>query len=912
MPPKKTNSKPKDKKISKTNGDKAKTSKVAKNSKVTSLDPNKFPGSNVVIVESPNKNAKITSILQNLGLNNFVVTASYGHIRQIDPHQVGIDINNNFKPHYVVDRDGGKQEVVFRLREAIRNCDKVWLAADQDREGESIAWHLKEVLKLKDDEYERIVFTEITQDAIGHCLQNPRKIDYNMSNAQQARSVMDKLIGYMISPLLSRQYNFTGLSAGRVQSVALKLIVEREKEIEKFTSHGYFQIVGNFQKDKVDKDKKDKKGLIKLADGFGGEMEGTIPDIEQTKSFLELVPKATFKILDGKSTSTLRKPPAPLTTSTLQQDASTKLHISPGETMSLAQTLYEKGLITYMRTDSVALSEEAMKKIKDKLVKDFGEEYHQKTIYKNKDNSQEAHEACRPSDFNKKVITDDKDIGAKHQRLYNMILERTLASQMPPAKCKIRTVKIGMDNSDKVFVSKAEKIEFDGYLRLRAKHGDGSSGDGDDEEESEDEIKEDKSLYKMLSTFKKDDVIYYQDVTGTEKFSKPPHPRYTEAGLIKDLEKKKIGRPSTWANILNTLVKERRNRNFTGSSSGAKGKGKGKKGGFKTGSQKGEIVSYVAKKNKEGEKKPYSILECRVGETLKETQKEIKFGGEKQKLFPSVIGTTIVGFLDDKFSKIMEYGFTARVEDMLDDIASGKQIWHNVVKIVYDEFNPQIENLMAHLERKNIEKYLGMDPVSKRDVCIVVNDYGFSVVIKGSGDIKSRYCSIKPEEFDHIGLEKALTLFKYPVVLGKDKDNKKEVILNRGRHGYYLSYDGKNYNLDSYFKGSSDDDSEIDQDKEIEALDAKKALTYIKSESGKKQKNELKVLDPRVKIMDGPYGPYISYKGKLNVKIPKDKDPMKLTYKEAATLINQKKLAQEGGRAGSKGKGKSKPKSKKE
>ena len=829
-----------------------------------------YKGLQVLIVESPNKIKKITDLLDklkkipNFEKCSFLVTASMGHIREIDKTRVGIDINNNFEPCYMISES--KIHVVHDLKDAISDAKMVWLAADADREGEAIAWHLMDVLKLKETDYNRITFNEITEKALKDALLHPRKIDFNMYYSQKARSVIDKLIGYLISPVLDAQFQTFGLSAGRVQSVAVKLVAEREKEIEKFESSGYYQIKGLFNPQK-----QSIKSLIIPAD-----LDKTFIDKEKATEFLELGNVAEYKIIDISTSQTKRRPPPPLITSSLQQEASIKLGISPDETMRIAQKLYENGFITYMRTDSVMLSEDAKKDIAGEVNKYFGEGFHQNNTFANKDDAQAAHEACRPCDFSKKSLLEQGGITPRENKVYDLIWKRSMASQMAPAEVEIKTVKIGMNNAKNIFISKAEKITYKGFLALyeKEKHSsyddieniEGNSkskskktkkeqenqdaeGEGDDDNEvDESGDNSNEELYDMLNKLEKGDLLNYKILEGTEKFSKPPHGRYTEASLIKELERLKIGRPSTYSSIITKIQDVKRN--------------------------------YVKKMDKKGEKKDVHILQY-----LKKSSKDegkftvkttsITTGAAKQKLFALDTGKTIVEFLNENFEKIMNYSFTANVEEQLDDIALGKFVWHEVIKGTYDCFQPQIEIIRGkHKEghKGKIKRFLGIDPVSNCDVSIIFTKKGPTIYMEVKEEKK--YCNINDEEVMEMTFERALELLKYPIILKSPSNDEKETLqICKGKSNYYIKSSQGSVPL------SQEEPKNITYEIAKQVFDT----NFITKES-----KTLRVIDKDIEILKGPYGAYICYKKKLNVAIPKKYEYETITRDEAATLINKK------------------------
>ena len=846
---------------------KAKSSTKGKTSKKTEIVTapeckTVYHGKQVLIVESPNKIQKIKSLLKKIGDHpnfqdcNFIVTASMGHIREIDKKRVGIDINDNFKPFYKV--SDSKTHVVWDLKDLISDASIVWLAADADREGEAIAWHLKEVLKLTDAKYQRITFNEITEKALKEALLHPRKIDFDMFYSQQARSVIDKLIGYLISPVLDTEFKTFGLSAGRVQSVAVDLVVQREAEIEKFESHGYFQVKGTFKPDSED------KKLSNLL--ISSDLDKTFADQPQAQEFLDLGNKAVFKIIDISTTKTKRKPPPPLITSSLQQEASTKLGISPQDTMRIAQKLYENGLITYMRTDSVVLSDDAKKQIKNQIEKSFGDGYHKNTNYANKESSQEAHEACRPSDFSKKSIADQKGMTSREDRIYQLIWKRSMASQMAPAECEIKTVKIGMDNSDRIFIAKAEKITYRGFLALYQKASTPKTKkyqpSDDDEEGDQESLADDADLYDLLKQLEIGQVVLYQVLEGTEKFSKPPKGRFTEASLIKELERLKIGRPSTYASIITKIQDTKR--------------------------------GYVIKRDRKGEKKDVHILQYKGGKfNLKLSS--ITMGGAKQKLFPGHVGKSVTGFMRDNFKKIMDYDFTANVEKELDEIALGKFIWHQVVKDTYDQFNPQIEKLRKESksdgQKGRIKRFLGVD--GDADISIIYSKWGPSIC-RTKGDTK-KYVQLSEEEEYDITLKEALELLKYPLIY---KQGVVEYQLCKGSGNFYIKLVGK---------GSTTIEKEDEE--EVFKMDFEGLRKYF-SDHYKDPKASLRVIDKDICIRDGKYGPYVSYKdNKVIASIPKKMDYNTITRDQCAILINNKKAKMKKPN-GKKAPAKSKPKAK--
>ena len=653
---------------------------------------------NLVIVESP---AKINKLQSFLG-SDYIVMASYGHFRDLDPYKLSVDLENNFEPEYIItsekkekkekkEKTHKKKNVVKEWKYQMKNCDTVYLASDFDREGEAIAWHIKEVLKLKENNSKRIVFTEITKSAILKAVKNPTTIDINMFYAQQARRVLDRIIGYLVSPILWKQIQSSykennSLSAGRVQSVLVKLVLEREKEIKDFESSNYFKIGGSF---------KYKKSTLQA--DLNNEKD--FKTSKKVRKFLEECSQSEFFIDEIKTRKTKRQPPLPFITSSLQQEASSKLGINPKETMSIAQKLYEKGYITYMRTDSLALAEEALQNIKDKVIKEFGEEFYQLNDNKTKvkkskkkkekeddKKTQDAHEACRPTKFNKNTLTDDESISYRENRLYKLIWNRTVMSQMKPAECDITTIKIKMKNGSKVnkyyFVSKKELITFLGYLKVLEFQKDEQNNDS---EEVIDDIK-----------VVKGDSLTYNNITALEKVTKPPQGRYNEASLIKKLDELGIGRPSTYATMISN-VQDR---------------------------------SYVEKKTLKGTEK--EMIKFILKDEIVEEKEKVKVGGEKDKLFPTDLGEIVLKFLQEHFADILDYKFTAHVENQLDEVAKGVISWQDVIDETYQKIKPKLEefNTTLSLEKDKYTRVLGKDPETNGEISTYIGKYGPLVQLK--------------------------------------------------------------------------------------------------------------------------------------------------------------------------------------
>lgn len=681
---------------------------------------------NLLIVESP---AKAKTIEKYLG-KDFTVRSCYGHIRDLSKDKNAVDIENNFKPTYIVPKE--KNKVVKELKDWVKKSDEVWLATDEDREGEAISWHLCEVLGLNENTTKRIVFREITKPALQKAIQSPRLLDKDVVNAQQARRILDRLVGFELSQLLWKKVK-SGLSAGRVQSVAVKLIVEREREIREFKPTPYYKIVAVF------KVKNERGRWVE----FKGELPSNFDTEKDATTFLNKCIGATFDVKDIKVRPAKRKPAPPFTTSTLQQEASRKLGFSVSRTMSTAQRLYEAGHITYMRTDSTSLSETALQSIAAEITNNFGTNYLQTRRFKSKNESaQEAHEAIRPSYITKTGTGVDRD----QMRLYELIWKRTIASQMADAQLERTTVDIGVSTiPDTKLVAKGEVIKFDGFLKVYLE-----SNDDD----------EDEDVKGMLPPLKIGQVIDLKYMTGTERFSRSKA-RYTEASLVKKLEELGIGRPSTYAPTISRIMETKR--------------------------------GYVLKTNKEGVERKYNVLLLQNNEVSKRVDSEIT-GAEKNKLFPSDTGMIVVDFLSEHFDDIMSYGFTADMEKRLDKVADGQEKWVELLKEFYNPFHQHVEKTGKEADRASGERVLGKDPASGRTVLVRLSRYG-SVAQIGTPeelgeDEKPQYANLKPNQsIEKINLESALELFKFPLNLGEYEG--KEVMVNEGRFGPYVKYDEK-------------------------------------------------------------------------------------------------------------------------
>ena len=764
----------------------------------------------LLIVESPSKIKKIQEYIDKdpdlKGI--FIVISSRGHLRDLDTKSLSVNPDKNFEAFYVV--PDSKKNVVREIKNEYRKCHTVWLASDYDREGESIAWHISEILKLNENNSKRIVFTEITQKAIINAIKNPTKLDINMFYAQQARRILDRLIGYLISPILWKEIQNSykkevSLSAGRVQSVVLKLVVEREREIDKFESNSYFKTIGNF---------KYNKSIIKT------DLDHNFKTNESSKSYLESFKEAVFTVSSVKKNNSTRNPQPPFITSTLQQEASIKFKMSPKSTMASAQKLYENGYITYMRTDSKTISEDALDLIKSKIIEDFGEEYVNIKQYENKNsNSQEAHEACRPCDFNIKDVSDDPNIDNYEVKLYKLIWERTVASQMKPSKVEIVTTKISQSNSKHKYIFKNENIIFDGFKKLYIQEVEDDDAESDNENNN--------------ISIPENTVLKHDSIITTEKFSKPPNSRYTEASLVKKLDEIGIGIPSTYSSMI-SIIQDRK---------------------------------YAEKKDKIGENKEYQIFKLNNTNKISINKNTTKLGADKKKLFPTDIGTIVTDFLDKHFEEIMNYKLTAEIENNLDDVANGTKKWFDIVKYFYDMFHPKVISLKNNkkLEKDNYKRILGIDPKSENNVYAYIGKFGPVIQLYDeSGDHK--YAPLKEMKLSDVTLEYALSLFKYPIILGKHE--KKEILICLGKYGKYIKYNNNNI-------GISDDISLLE------------AIELIKNKTSKSL--IIKKFNDKVCIKDGKYGAYISYKNKLNIKIYGTKKPEDLTLDECIIQINKKK-----------------------
>jgi DNA topoisomerase-1 len=755
-------------------------------------------GQNLVIVESPGKINKIQSALG----DDFVVMASIGHIRDLDESGLSINIENGFQPEYVIPAD--KKKVVSDLKKAAAKASAIWLASDADREGEAISWHLYEALGLSEDKTRRIVFQEITKPAILNAIQNPRQIDMNLVNAQQARRVLDRLVGFELSPVLWRKIQ-PKLSAGRVQSVALRLIVDREREIIAFNKEAYYKVEAMFHPEGTP-----DKTLIKAS------LDRRLPDIEAAQAFLEKCIGADFKVDSIEKKDGNRFPAAPFTTSTLQQEAARKLRFSVSQTMSIAQKLYEHGYITYMRTDSTNLSDLALGTAKKFICENFGEEYSKvRNKWGKVKGAQEAHEAIRPTYIENTTIPGTP----QEQKLYELIWKRTVASQMADAKLIKTDIKVGAEGMEEKFNVQASQVLFDGFLKLYIES-------TDDPQQDDEEI--------ILPEVHIGDRMFENGINADCKFTSAPS-RYTDASLIRKLEELEIGRPSTYAPTITTLTKAR---------------------------------GYVAKGDKTGEKHPVTNLTLKNGK-IKSSSKIETTGAERGRLLPQDIGMIVADYLVKNFPNILDYRFTANVEEDFDKIAEGKAVWNGVIEDFYGEFHSKIEEALSNREYSNISRELGVDPSDGQMLIAKFGQYG-PYVQKGDGENK-QFASLAPGQIiESITLEEALKLCELPRTVGQH--NGIDVVCTKGRFGPYIKYGDKNVSLP---RGT--DPLKVDLDtciRLIEESATKKTGSVI---------HEFK--DSDIQVIDGAYGPYIKC-GKSNYRIPKGTDATSLTEEKCKEIIN--------------------------
>ncbi len=721
---------------------------------------------NLVIVESP---AKARTIGGFLG-KDFIVKSSFGHIRDLSKKHLSVDVENGFIPKYEITED--KIKIVKGLNKLAKDAETIWLATDEDREGEAISWHLSEALKLKEEKTKRIVFHEITKTAISNAIKNPRSINKKLVDAQQARRVLDRLVGYELSPVLWRKVK-PALSAGRVQSVAVRLIVEREKEIKAFKSVSSYKVSAIFEIIK-----KENTAVLKA------ELPKRFKTKEQAVDFLNNCKDAGFSIGTIETKPAKKSPAPPFTTSTLQQEASRKLGFHVSKTMRIAQKLYESGKITYMRTDSVNLSNLALSMAKNEITKTYGSEYVKIRKYKTKSKgAQEAHEAIRPTYLNKHFIKGDN----AEERLYDLIWKRTIASQMSDAFLEKTNVTIDISNSKNKFIAKGEVLKFDGFLKVYL-------------ESTDDENKEEQK--GMLPELEIGENLFLKEMSAVEKFSQHL-PRYTEASLVKKMEELGIGRPSTYAPIISTIQKR----------------------------------GYVVNENKEGIIRNYCFITLK-NKSIKEEIKTEKTGYEKSKLFPTDIGVVVNDFLCQYFNDILDYNFTANVEKGFDEIAHGQKIWNEMIKEFYGPFHKQVEDTLLKANKANGQKLLGKDPKTGKNIFVKIGKYG-PMVQMGDTDSeeKPKFAGLrKNQSIDTITLDEALELFKFPRILGKYENN--EVSVSIGRFGPYVKHKSLFYSL-----GKTDDPLTISKEKAIEIIENKREKE--KERLIKKFNEEVKILKGR-------------------------------------------------------------------
>ena len=759
---------------------------------------------NLVIVESP---AKAKTIEKFLG-EGYIVKSSFGHIRDLSKKKLGVEIEDNFKPNYEIPED--KLKTVAELKKFSKKVKTVWLASDEDREGEAIAWHLFETLELKKTSTKRIVFHEITKEAIQNAIKNPRGIDYNLVNAQQARRILDRLVGFELSPLLWKKIR-PSLSAGRVQSVAVRLIVEREREIFTFKPVSQYKISGIF----IITDKNGKKYEVKadIQKGFTTKKEAI--------DFLEKCKKSTFTILDISIKPSTKSPAPPFTTSTLQQEASRKLGFSVLQTMTLAQKLYEAGHITYMRTDSVHLSDLAIATSKKEIDEKYGKQYSKTRQFQTKSKgAQEAHEAIRPTYFSNNTVS----ASANEKRLYELIWKRVIASQMSDAAIEKTIVTISISNALEQFNITGEVIKFDGFLKVYME-----STDDDAEEQG----------VSLLPPMQKNQKMEMKNISADEKFSHHPA-RYSEASLVRKMEELGIGRPSTYAPTIYTIIKR----------------------------------EYVVKEDRAGKERQVISITL-TNNTIKESSKSENYGYEKSKLFPTEIGMVVNDYLVENFSNIIDFNFTASVELEFDEIAEGKTEWVRMLKKFYEKFHSKIDESSKKIEKKKSERLLGKDPKTGKPVYVKFGKFGpFVQMGEKTENEKPKYASLKKSQYlETIKLEEALELFILPRKLGLYKD--KEIVANIGRFGPYTMHDGKFYSL----KKGIDDPYTIVLDRAIELIIEKQNQVANSCLKAFKE-------DVNLKIVKGRYGAYIKFND-LNYRIPPNTDWNTLTYKDVDEIIKQ-------------------------
>ncbi len=753
---------------------------------------------NLLIVESPAKAKTIEKILG----EDFEVKSCFGHIRDLEKDDMGIDIKKGYLPRYIVPED--KEKVVKELKQVAKKSGEVWLATDEDREGEAISWHLCEVLGLDPSTTKRIVFHEITKPAIQSAVKSPRTVDMNLVNAQQARRILDRIVGFELSPVLWRKMSMRGnLSAGRVQSVAVRLIAERERAINAFQAASSFKVDAFFSA----KDINGKQVSFK-AEG------ARYAQSEDAEKFLNSCIGANYKVADIQVKPAKKSPAAPFTTSTLQQEASRKLGYGVSRTMLLAQKLYEAGYISYMRTDSVSLSDTAMEGIQTQITVSYGKEYVQVRKFKNKNESaQEAHEAIRPTYMDRTQV----DI-ADAQKLYELIWKRTMASQMADAELEKTTAKIDISTNKEQLSAQGEVLKFDGFLKVYM------------ESKDDDDVADEEDTAGMLPLLAVGQSLDLKEMKATERFSRPA-PRYTEASLVKKLEELGIGRPSTYAPTISTILKR----------------------------------GYVEKRDKEGVRRDYRVMELKDGK-IKTVVEQENFGAEKAKLFPTDLGLVVTDFLVQYFDDVMDYGFTARIENEFDEIALGRMKWNSMLDEFYVPFKKDVQNTMDNAERISGEKELGFDPITGKKVIARMGRYGPMVQIGDTSneEDKAKFAKLKnTQSIETITFDEAMELFKLPRTLGEFEGSPVQV--NIGRFGPYIAHDKKFYSL-----SKEHDPYEV-------TLET--AAPIIEEKRKAKDERTIKVFEKeKIQLLRGPYGPYIK-KGLKNFPIPKER------HEKAADLL---------------------------
>ena len=845
----------------------------------------------LVVVESPSKVKKIQSYLG----NQYLVASSMGHFRGLDPKKMSIDIKNNYKPEFIDMSD--KKDVISNIKKLYKNCCGVLLASDGDVEGAAIAHHVFELLNVKPEKRERIIFNEITQKAITESVTKKALIDMNEVHTQFARMCLDKLIGYSLCPLLWKETNNFHLSCGRVMSPVIRLIIERETEIAKFQSSSYFKLDANFVLDKKELVSKTKSNIIK-----SNIIQTTCDEDIKDKAIIEKLykdmseDKVKFTIKSLTKNNSTRSPPPPFITSSLQQAASISLGMSPDSTMKCAQKLYESSAITYMRSDSTSIAEDAMKNIKTQIESKFGEQYYKRTVYKTKSTSaQQAHECIRPVDVSKESIMHLEGMTAQHDRLYKLIWRRTMASQMAPATLEIRTVKITNVCEKKkdqiVFTGKHEKVIFDGFLKVQNIHkksgikknvnkvdSDEVINSSDEEENDEDEAdneeenennevktansEHNKYLETVFDKLKDGEAAYPQSMDSNEKYSKPKQSRYTEASLISAMEKLGIGRPSTYSSVTKKIQEK----------------------------------EYIERKSLPAKKVNLTTLNYQFPNIIKIATKEGKIEGDKNKLIPTSMALMINEYLCKNFSEIMSYKFTSEIEALLDEISEGKKVWHQVVHSVYTKLTPIIDELAKNIKtRKDLKsadpkgdtasrRNLGMNPETNIPIVAIKSKKGFLIIEENPVKKDSRFANFS-SSFEDMTLEKALLLLIFPKNLGKYQDY--DIILKKAKN-VYIQYGDANYSIENYL--TSNKQVTIDPET-ISIEESKKVIDYyVKSKADKLENDKKdKKLNDNITLKKGPYGYYLKLANNTNVKLAKKyKDNIdSLTLEEAIAIVEK-------------------------